>query len=141
VAAGIVILVVIIVVTYWIQHKEKPAPAVKMETTAPPLVDEILAQAGNLINVSDKDFCTLLQQCIWKYLGARLDIEGSAVNKEILFYKLKQEGVRDEIVTNLQKILSDCEMGMFTGAILDINKNKMLAEAKEVLEAINQSLL
>ena len=138
-AAGIVIFLIIIVLTYWILHKEKPAPVVKKEMAVPLTLDEILAPARNLINVSDKDFCTLLQQLIWKYLGARLGIEGSAVNKEILFYKLKQEGVKDEIVTNLKKILSDCEMGMFTGAVIEINKDKMLAEAKEVLEAINSS--
>jgi BatD DUF11 like domain len=141
VAAGIVILLVIIVLTYWILHKEKPAPAVKKEMPAPPSVDEILAPARDLINVSDKEFCTVLQQFIWKYLGDRLGLDGSTINKEILFSKLKQEGMKDEMVTNLEKILTDCEMGMFTGAALDINKDRMLIEAKQVLEAINQSLL
>ena len=32
-------------------------------------------------------------------------------------------------------------MGMFTGAVLDIDKNKMLPEAKELLGAIHRSLL
>ena len=139
VAAGIVILLVIIVLTCWILHKEKPAHAVRQEKTALPSIGEELATMGHLIKLSDKEFCTGLQQFIWKYLGNRLNLEGSGVNKEILFSKLKQEGVEDAIVTKLQKILTDCEMGIFTGAALGINKDKFLTEAKEVLEAINPS--
>jgi hypothetical protein len=141
IAGGIVILLVIIVLTYWILHKEKPAPSVKNEMTVPPSVDEILAPANDLIHVSDKEFCSSLQQFIWKWLGVRLGLEGSTGNKEILFAKLKRKGVKDETVANLQKILTDCELGMFTGATLDINKDKMLTDTKQVLEAVDRSLL
>ncbi len=140
VAAGIVVLLVIIVLTYWILHKDKPAPAVKQEKTALPSIGEELATMGHLIKLSDKEFCTGLQQFIWKNLGNRLNLEGSGVNKEILFSTLIKEGVEDAIVIKLQKILADCEMGVFTGAALDINKDKALTEAKEVLEAINPRL-
>ena len=139
VAAGIVILLVIVVLTYWIMHKDKPAPAVKQEKTASN--DEELATIGHLVNLPDKEFCTGLQQFVWKNLGNGLDLDGSTGNKEILFSRLKQERVEDEIISNLQKILTDCEMGMFTGAVLDIDKNKMLTEAKELLGAIHRSLL
>lgn len=140
VAAGIVILLVILVLTYWILHKDKPAPAVKKVIAAPPTVDEILAPARNHIYISDKEFCTLLQQLIWKYLGDVLGLAGSSVNKEILFSRLKQEGVKDEVIAKLQKILSSCDMGMFTGASHGINKDNMVIETKEVLEEINSRL-
>jgi len=140
VAAGIVIILVIIVLTYWILHKDKPAPPVKKEMETPPSVDEILSPANDLIHVSDKEFYSGLQQFIWKYLGLRLGLDGSTGNKEVLFSKLKRQGVRDEIITDLQKILAYCELGMFAGATLDINKDKMLADAKQVLEAINLRL-
>lgn len=141
VAAVIVFLLVIIALTYWILHKEKPVPVVKQEKASLLSIDEELTSMGHLIDLTDKEFCSGLQQFIWKNLGSRLDLEGSVVNKEILFSKLKKERVGDEIVSNLQKILTDCEMGMFTGAALDINKDKMLAETKEVLGSIHRSLL
>ncbi|HMK25771.1 MAG TPA: BatD family protein [Chitinophagaceae bacterium] len=141
IAAGIVILLVIIVLTYWILHKDKPVQVIKKEVATLPSVDEMLAPPGDLIHVSDKEFCSGLQQSIWKWLGVRLGLEGSTGNKEILFSKLKQRGVKDEMIANLQKLLTDCELGMFTGAALDINKDKMLKDAKQVLEDINLSLL
>ncbi len=140
VAAGIVILLVIVVLTYWIFHKDKPAAPEKKLITAPPTVDEILAPVSNHIHASDKEFCTGLQQLIWKWLGDRLGLAGSSVNKEILFSRLKQEGMKDEVVAKLQKILSSCDMGIFTGASGDINKDKMLIETKEVLEEISSRL-
>jgi len=140
VAAGVVISLVIIVLAYWVKYKNKPAPVVKQEKTEWPSIDEGIALIGRHKDLSNKEFCTGLQQFIWKTLGNRLNLEGSAVNKEILFSKLRQERVGDEIVSNLQRILSECEMGMFTGAAFDMNRGKMLAEAKEVLEGINPRL-
>jgi hypothetical protein len=140
VAAGIVILLVIIVLTYWILHKEKPAPAIKQEKIVLPSIEEELAVMGHLTDLPDKEFFTGLQQFIWKCLGDRLNLEGSAVNKEILFSRLKQERAGDEIISNLQKILTDCETGMFTGAALDIDKDKMMTETKEMLRAIHPLL-
>lgn len=137
VAAGIVILLVIIVLTYWILHKEKPAPADKKEIVTTPTVDEILAPAGDHIHAPDKEFFALLQQVIWRFLGDRLGLAGSSVNKEILFSRLKQEGVKNEVTGKLQNILSNCDIGMFTGASPGINRDNLLEETKEVLQEIN----
>ena len=140
VAAGIVILLVIIVLTYWIFHKSKTPVVVKQEKNEESSVDIGLIFPEHSIDLPDKDFYTLLQQSVWKYLGNRLHLEGSAANKETLFKKLNQEGVEDKVVADLQKILTVCEIGMFTGAELDSNKEKMLAETKEILEEVNRSL-
>ena len=140
VAAGIVILLVIIVLTYWILHKEKPAPVLMKEIAATATMDEILAPVSNNILVSDKEFFTLLQQLIWKFLGDRLDLAGSSVNKEILFSRLRQDGVREEVVEKLQIILAGCEIGMFTGASPGINRENLLIETKEVLPEISKCL-
>jgi hypothetical protein len=141
VAAGIVILLVIIVLTYWVLHKEKLTSAVKKEIVAPSSVDEILAPVRNLINVSDKEFCRALHQSLWNYLGERLDLGGSEINKKTLFSKLKRKGIDEAVVSGLQKILTECEAGMFTTAALDTNKDDMLKEVKEILESINRKLL
>jgi hypothetical protein len=140
VAVFIVILLVIFVLAYWIRQKNKPDPAVNKELPAPKSIDEILSTVTDLTGVSNKEFCNKLHQVIWKYLGDRFKLEGTAANKEILFSRLKQQGAGESSISMLQKILSDCEMGMFTGAALDTEKEKLLADAKESLEAINESL-
>jgi hypothetical protein len=61
------------------------------------------------------------------------------MNKEILFSKLKQEGVESEIISNLEKILTNCESGMFTAAVPGIDKNVLLLETKNVLDSIKPS--
>ena len=137
VAAGIVILLVIFVLTYWILQKDKKPTVVK---NAPPTIDEMLAPVMNPIHDSDREFCVLLQQLIWKWLGNRLSLAGSSMNKEILFSRLLQEGVKEEVVGKLKKILSSCDIGIFTGASSDLNKDNMLKETKEVLEGINSRL-
>jgi hypothetical protein len=141
VAVGIVILLVIIVVSYWLVKKDKPGPVVSQELIIPASPDEGLAEIRNQIHISDQEFCRTLHQLIWNYIGQRLKLEGSAKNKEILFTRLKKENVSDEIVARLQKIITDCEMRIFTGAEVEIDKNKMLNESKEILEKINQALL
>jgi hypothetical protein len=106
-AAGIVILLVLIILVYWIFYKGKPAETAKQEKIGLPSIDEELTGLGQLNINSDKEFCTALHKYIWEKLGNRFNLAGTASKKEILFLKLKQEGVTDEIVMNLQKILSD----------------------------------
>ncbi len=140
-AVGIVILLVIIVVSYWLLKKDKPNPVPSQELIASTSPDKGLLLIRDQIHVSDPEFCRALQQFIWKYLGQRLNLEGSMANKEIFFARLKNENIRDEILVSLQKILSDCEMRIFTGAEVEIDKNRMLNESKDVLEVINHALL
>jgi hypothetical protein len=121
--------------------KDKPKLAASQELIIPPSPDEGLTLIRNQPDVSDEEFCRTLHQFIWNYIGQRLNLVGSAMNKEILFARLKKENVSDEIVESLQKIITDCEIRIFTGAEVEIDKNKMLNESKDVLKAINQALL
>ncbi|MGH2553301.1 MAG: hypothetical protein ACRDEB_06265, partial [Chitinophagaceae bacterium] len=93
------------------------------------------------VHDSEWEFYKELQQVIWKQIGSRLGLEGSAVKKEILFSKLQLMGVKEESVLTLQKILAVCEMGMFTAASPDTDKDKLLDETKSVFETLSRHLL
>jgi hypothetical protein len=121
-------------------RKEKPVLVVSSETKPPLSVDDGLSRLSNTLYNSNPEFYEGLQQFIWKYFENHFRLDASMANKEILFSKLRIAGVKDEIVLNLDKILTVCEMGIFANATLEINKEDLLKETKYTLEVINHSL-
>ncbi len=140
VAAGIIISLVIIILTYWITYRSKPVSIKTKEIATIPTVDEVLTPARQAANLPDTEFFSILHRSVWEYMGARLGLEGSRMNKDDLVIKLQKQGVEGDIVLMLQKILMDCEAGMFTAVNLSINKDTMLMETKIALESINKKL-
>jgi BatD DUF11 like domain len=136
IAASLVVLAVLVVLIYWIFRRKEPVkPAVIAEETSvvePPSVDEILQPATVQLQGSDKDFYSSLYQSLWSHLAERFNLSGTEINKQMLAAKLEQQGFAGK--NELLQILQHCETGMFTNAVLEENREKLLEKVKVLLE-------
>jgi BatD DUF11 like domain len=97
---------------------------------------EILQPAYVMLPVENKMFYSSLHQCIWNYLQLKFKISGSEMNKESLVHILKEKNITGDVINNLLSVLAECEKGIYTNAEGNIDKKKLLENAKEVLNNI-----
>ena len=137
IAAAIVLLFVLITLLYWIKNKKEPAQIMVKEEPVLVSADELLQPAIQLLGATDKEFYTELHHLLWQYLGDRLGLQGSEVNKETLVKKLQEDNIDEQWIRRLQHILIICEAGMFTNASLGNDKNKLVQDTKGLLDEMN----
>jgi len=139
VAAGIVVLAVLVVLLYWVMRRKEPEKPLEMveETPVviPPSVDEILQPATEHLQKNDKEFYSSLYRSIWSHLASQFNLSGTEMNKQMLSIKLDEQGFAGK--NDLLQILQHCEKGMFTNAVLEENREELLQRVKILLEQIN----
>jgi len=141
VAAGVVILLVIIVLAYWVMYKHKPAPVVKTEMANAQSVEEIFNPARKFIHTSDQEFYAALYRSVWNYLGSRFDLSGSDMNKLVLAEKIKKAGIPGEITQPLFLLIELCETGKYTKVNLSEDKEKLVSQAEELMRKMESYFL
>ena len=120
-----------------IKNKKEPAQIMVKEEPVLVSADELLQPAIQLLGATDKEFYTELHHLLWQYLGDRLGLQGSEVNKETLVKKLQEDNIDEQWIRRLQHILIICEAGMFTNASLGNDKNKLVQDTKGLLDEMN----
>ncbi|MEO6612687.1 MAG: BatD family protein [Chitinophagaceae bacterium] len=140
--AGFGILLGMLGVMLWLRNK-KSANAMPPASTAELLLParESLIPAYQELNGNNRNFYASLQRSVWQFFNQYFDLSGSEMKKEILMAKLRFKGIDQNWVDKLERLLGECETGMFTRADLGTDKEKLLREAKEIMEAISRLLL
>jgi len=104
------------------------------------LVDEILLSPQMLLAAGEKDFYSELNKSVWKYLGQKISLEGSTMNKTILAKLLNDSEVEKEDIIGIISVLELCETGMYTNAVADHNTQELLDKARRILKSIDESI-
>ncbi|HLG39546.1 MAG TPA: BatD family protein, partial [Chitinophagaceae bacterium] len=107
---------------------EKPETVISTEQLLQPAQFSLVADDGR--------FYTLLQKTIWDFLGTRLNLSGSKMNKDELYKAMKEKKWDEDQCRNILNILQQCEAAVFTKAELAHDKQELLDRAKIVLEQI-----
>lgn len=140
VAVIIVISLVLIILAYWGLKKKEAVQEIPVQQPPPPSVDELLAPAQAAVAMEGNGFYGSLYQCIWQYASERLGISGSEMNKQGLVEMLISKGVDAGTTREIEKLLLECESGMFTNAALDHNKEELLQQAQLLLVRVDEIL-
>ena len=137
IAGGIVVLLVFLILLYLVFIKKEPEALVlaNPESALPSIVD-LIKPAQSLISEEGNRFYSVLHNLIWKFAGEQFSLAGSEMNKQVLASKMKAIGIDGSIANRLFQVLEQCEEGMFTNAYLMEDKQSILSETKELLEAI-----
>ncbi len=139
-AIGIVFLLVILILAYWILKKKPAAPVPVIPVPERPSVDELFRVAGILLPGEDGDFYQELYRAAWSYFESAFTLSGSKKNKDHLFTLLKGKAVDDQSLEELAALFSACEAGMFTKASLSADKNQLLEQAKLLFGKMDENL-
>ena len=86
-----------------------------------------------------KHFYTLLMDAVQKFLTDRLELNEQAVNNTILADALKQHQWND-LATQFQQIIGECEMLVFSGVEVNDNKDQLLLTAIELMKEVEKRL-
>ncbi len=137
-AAGILVLLVVGILGYWLSQNKKPEPVVSTipETKKIATADELLRPAYMLIPAADREFYGNLYQSVYAWLGERFLLQGTDMNKQALTAKLRVAGNDEADITRLYDLLAYCEAGMFTNATLELDRERYLLELKDLLEKL-----
>ncbi len=103
-------------------------------------VDSVLQPARIMMQADDKSFYTELDKSIWNYLGHLLNISGSEMSRNTLVATMKEKQIEENLINDLTGILNQCEMGIYAGALIADNKQKLFDKAKVCLKAINEKI-
>lgn len=114
------------------QEKESPPPVVASQPTLPSPT-EILAPATVVVMADDQLFYTTLRNSIWEFFAMYYGFTGSKMNRRELLTVMQQRKVDLTSQATIVEILELCETGIFTGVLMDADKNEMLNRTREVL--------
>jgi hypothetical protein len=136
IAGGIVISLLLVVLLYWATKRKEPV-VVHNEVVSPVKtvtpVSEIIRPAYLLIPAADKDFYTTLQQCIFNFFQQHFDYAGN-MNKQQLSYLLKGNNAGPVVYDELMAILQRCETGIYTGIVMEEDRELLFGNVKMLLE-------
>lgn len=139
-AIVIVLVLVTVVLLYWaFKKRERPVVpvAVPGELRVSPLAK--LDAVRQLIPESDSVFYGALHQATWELVAERFSLSGSSQSKQLLLEKLKEKGIPEDISTRFLVLLGDVETVLYTGAVLQQEREALLEEARFLLEKITGS--
>jgi len=135
VAGGIVAGLFLVVLGYWLFRKKEPVVVRVDEVLVnAPSVEEQLQEATQLAVHNDPAFYKELHRVIWQKLGQYFGLEGTNLKKTTLFSILAEKEINTEIISAITNILTECEAHLYTTASLESDKEKLLADARKVLE-------
>lgn len=114
-------------------RKTIPAQEVIIENPKPSAEAFLLPVQARLL-AEDKFFYSTLHDAIWMYFSNRLDISGSQLNKQTLKHLLGEKGLHQLLINDVIDLLTQCETGVYTGALAEAGKNYLLANAENILQ-------
>jgi hypothetical protein len=134
-----IVLLIGFLLLLWLRTRgKKKTMEEKIVEQAEPVVsiEQLLQPAQFSLIADDGRFYQLLQKAIWDYLGDRLHLSGSKMNKESLYQAMESRRLNKIQCDDILDVLEQCEAAVFTKAELAADKQKLLNKAKLVLEQI-----
>ncbi len=139
--AGILLFVVVVTLSayYFKRGKNKETPLPTGMKPPVSIVNDMLAPAAILVPGADQDFFISLRLGIWNFFGYYYPLSGSGMNKGILFGLLRDKAVGETLIAQLENLLQQCEVGIYTPVSQPSDKSKLLSDTKELLLAIEKA--
>jgi hypothetical protein len=72
------------------------------------------------------------QRALWKTVADKCKVNPSALNKQNIAVQLRACEIHEDIITELQYVLNECEWAVYTPSSDEKNMNKLLASAQKI---------
>lgn len=98
-----------------------------------------LKEARKLVDSDEKHFYEAIFKALYGFLGAKLGIATAELNRETIAVRLNDEGINENLTTELFACLDECEMARFApGAVSP--KPEALSRAEKIIENLANEL-
>jgi hypothetical protein len=136
-AGGSVLIILLVAFAWWMKKsRETKSEVSQTEEIAAVSVEEFLQPAWFVVTGNDNQFYTVLQKCMWNYLGTRFNLSGSAMNKRALYKAMQEKNLSPDKFQSILDILQHCETAVFTKAEFLHDKQELLNKARKAMEEI-----
>lgn len=103
-------------------------------------VKRLKRAAGLLKADRPSDFYDEVLKALWGYVGDKLNISISELNKDNVSEKLRVKGLEEETLAQLFKVMNDCEFARFAQGDPSLAMDKIYAEASDVINKISKQI-
>lgn len=140
IAAGIILVVVLVVLVYWLTRKKEKVkrPEIRTIYISP---TEMLEPAMQMIPAESKDFYTALQQCTWNFLEQYFDFSKTGRSKHSLRQFLLAQQTDPKIIAEFEHLLDTIGAGIYTGAEMVGTRSELVDTMRYQLERLVASNL
>ncbi|MEO6914504.1 MAG: BatD family protein, partial [Chitinophagaceae bacterium] len=89
---------------------------------------------------NSKDFYAGVNRSIWQFIGERLHISSTDLNKSNVANMLSSRGVQSDKITDLQNLLNECEIAIYTPVHDAADMTKTLNKAEDLIASLRSSI-
>lgn len=145
---GVAAALLIILISYLLVRKKQPV-AKSTRASSPvaiPVANAVQAdviQEEPLLNARlalaegrNQEFYGEVNKAVWKKLAATLHIPSTELNKSNVIFQLRVKGVNAEVVSQLEYVLNDCELALYTPVYSASDMQQTLARADSVIKGL-----
>ncbi len=104
------------------------------------LAKKKLAVAEKHISLQDKSFYDEVDRAIWGYLGDKLALNPSELNRQAVKQKLSEKGVGEEVSAKLETLLDSCEMALYAPVSTEGEKTELYKEAINLVTDLEKQI-
>jgi hypothetical protein len=133
---GILSVIVIISGTF-LQNKKRKKAEILVKKDESPSIELFLQAAINKLNDSDHAFFLSLRQALWNFFAFQYQLKGSEMNRKTLIAEAKKNESDQHSVERLQRLLDECELGIFSGASVKADHERLINEARDLMERLS----
>lgn len=131
---GLMIAILGFLAFYRRRRKMQKIQAIVADAPALRVAADYLQPAAIALKINAPQFYSALQKGIWEFLGARLQLSGSRMNKRDLRTALLSGNFSDADANEILDILADCEKAAFTTAEFNNDRQALLNRAERALQ-------
>ncbi|MBS1567571.1 MAG: BatD family protein, partial [Bacteroidetes bacterium] len=139
-AFGLLVLGLLIV--FLRRKKTTPATPPPVETpvaSAPAIITDPFEAAKNALNMGDSQlFYRETGKAIWNALAEKLQLGSSQLNKPVVTRLLQEKGASPVLIVQLESILLETEMALYTPVHTENDMKATLAKAEDFVRGISR---
>lgn len=108
---------------------------------AKPVSSDVFEDAKTALSSGNsKDFYTQVNRTLWKFIGEKLQIPSTDLNKYTVGSNLKLKGVNEETISRLNSILNECEIAVYTPVHDAADMSGTLYRAEKLVEDLRPAI-
>ncbi len=116
----------------------RQAAALEKAKMVPAVVDPLKVSRDLMASGDFTNFYTSINRAIWKAVSDKLQLHPSELNKLNIASGLRARGWSDEEIIQLNSVLNECEMKLYTPEFSTTDMQRILNSAEEIMSKLGQ---
>ncbi len=139
-AISLIVFVTFIIIRRKQLKLRSNANLLKLKRATKVALKRLKTAEGFLKQGNRENFYIEISKALWGYVGDKFSMPLSTISIESVIEKLRSGNINEDVITNLNKVLNDCEYARFAPDSETVNMETIFKEAVEIISKIEQNL-